>query len=108
MNMKRNNFASLLVKPLSWGLASLLIFSASAFAAELVEVKVNGMVCSFCVRGIKKTFSEIQSVQNVNVDLDKHLVSIEVKDTGEISDEEIRSSLTKSGYEVLEIKRNGN
>lgn len=86
-------------------LALALTLSTSAFAATKIEVTVKGMVCSFCSQGITKKFKE-ESVKSVNVDLAAHLVTIELNDKQELSNEKITKILTDSGYgvEKIEIK----
>ena len=79
--------------------------TTSAFAAEKIEITVKGMVCSFCSQGITKKFNE-EKVKSVNVDLGKHLVTIELNDNQELSNDKITKILTDSGYgvEKIEIK----
>ena len=78
---------------------------SSVFAAEKVEITVKGMVCSFCSQGITKKFNE-EKVKSVNVELGKHLVTVELNDNQELSNEKITKILTDSGYgvEKIEIK----
>ena len=51
------------------------LFSRVAHAEE-ITIAVKGMVCSFCVQGIKKTFLRKDGVEQVDVDLDKKIVTI--------------------------------
>ena len=80
-------------------------FSISTFAAEKIEITVKGMVCSFCSQGITKKFKE-EKVKSVNVELGKHLVTVELNENQELSNEKITKILTDSGYgvEKIEIK----
>lgn len=86
-------------------LTSLLITSTS-WASEKVNVKVSGMVCSFCAQGISKKFQSHKAVKEVKVDLDNYQVSLDIKDGTIISDEEIKTLTTGAGYNVVEIIRN--
>ena len=78
-----------------------------AFAANdhRVKVTVKGLVCAFCAQGIKKKFSADEAVQNVDVSLRKALVTVELKDGMQISDEKIQSTLKDSGYSISAIQR---
>lgn len=80
-----------------------LTLTTSAFAAGKIEVTVKGMVCSFCSQGITKKFNE-EKVKSVNVDLANHLVTIELNDNQELSNEKITKILTDSGYGVEKIE----
>lgn len=84
--------------------ASLLSLSSVALAEE-VTVTVKGMVCSFCAQGIKKTFGKIESVKNVEVDLDKKFVKLDLKDGSTLSDEVIKGAINDAGYEVEKMER---
>ncbi|MBD2231477.1 heavy-metal-associated domain-containing protein [Phormidium tenue] len=84
--------------------ASLLSFSSVALAEE-VTVTVKGMVCSFCAQGIKKTFGKLESVENVEVDLDKKFVKLDLKDGATLSDETIKEAINDAGYEVEKMER---
>jgi len=83
-----------------WFVLSFLLLP-TAFA-EVVEVQVNGMVCSMCAQGIKKKFSGI-GVENLNVDLEKKIVRIDHPQA--LSDEKIKKMIEESGYAVKSIKR---
>lgn len=85
-----------------------MMFLTSAtptFAGEKVEVKVKGMVCSFCAQGIKKKFSTQDAVSKVEVNLDDKWVKLELGDNKVLSDEQIRTSIKDAGYEVVSIER---
>ncbi len=86
-------------------LALTLLTSSALFAGEKVNITVKGMVCSFCSQGITKKFKEVPSVKDVKVDLDKHLVSLELQDNQKLEDESITKILTDSGYAVEKIAR---
>jgi copper chaperone CopZ len=76
--------------------------------AERILISVNGMVCSFCAQGIKKTFGRKDAVEDVAVDLDKKVVTIATKDSASLTDAEIKESIVDAGYEVLTIERTSN
>jgi mercuric ion binding protein len=82
-----------------------LTLTTTAFAAEKMEITVKGMVCSFCSQGITKKFNE-EKVKSVNVDLGKHLVTLELNEGQKLSSERITEILKDSGYgvEKIEIK----
>lgn len=77
----------------------------SAIAGEKVDVKVKGMVCSFCAQGIKKKFAADPSVASVNVNLDDKWVKLELKDGATLADDKITTLITSAGYNVESIQR---
>ena len=57
-----------------------------AAQAGTIEMKVNGLVCAFCARGIEKTFHKNPEVEDVVVSLEDRLVAVQTKDGTDISD----------------------
>ena len=76
-----------------------------AMAGERVEVKVKGMVCSFCAQGIKKKFSGNEAVSKIEVNLDDKWVRLDLGDGKKLGDEDIKKSIKDSGYDVVSIER---
>ena len=85
-----------------------LFGSLSNFAeSKEISVAVKGMVCSFCAQGIEKKFGAEDSVAKVAVNLDQHLVSLNLKEGKEIDDARIEKLLKDAGYTVDKIDRGG-
>ena len=80
--------------------------TSAVASAKDVQVYVKGMVCSFCAQGIKKKFSADEAVSKVDVSLEKHLVSLSLKEGKELPDARITSVLKDAGYTVEKIERN--
>lgn len=94
-----------ILKALAVCMLSFMLVSGAR--AEQVKVSVNGMVCSFCAQGIKKQFSEIKEIKEVNVDLDAKLVSFDLPKGTAVSDERIEKAIKDAGYDVQKIERTG-
>lgn len=73
--------------------------------AEEIRVNVNGMVCSFCAQGIKKTFGKLAEVESVSPDLENKLVIIVTKKDQLLADEKIKELIKDAGYDVTKIER---
>jgi copper chaperone CopZ len=86
---------------------ALLVVTATADAAT-IEMKVNGLVCAFCARGIEKTFRKNPATADVLVSLEDKLVAVETKEGSDISDEELRATLRDAGYDIKSIERTEN
>jgi mercuric ion binding protein len=84
--------------------AMMCLISVSGFASE-INVKVSGMVCSMCAQGIKKKFSQIDAVKEINVNLDNKFVQIQTKDGQDVSDAKINELIKEAGYNVANIER---
>ena len=78
---------------------------STAHAAEKIEVKVKGMVCSFCAQGIKKKFASNDAVSKVEVNLDDKWVKLELAENKTLSDNQIKAAIKDAGYDVVSIDR---
>ena len=83
-----------------------MVTQAWATTTADIEVLIKGMVCSFCVQGIEKKFNGEESVDKVNVDLEKSTVYLWTVDDKTLTDETITSLVQSAGYNVENIKRN--
>ena len=79
--------------------------ATSSKDAALIQVQVNGMVCSFCAQGIEKTFKKEPAVSLVHVDLEALLVKLTLVPGMTLTDEIIRRIIEDAGYSVGNIQR---
>ena len=70
-----------------------------------MNVSVNGLVCDFCARSIEKLFNKEDSVKKVNIDLERMLITINLKQGRNLSNNIILELVMDSGYDVIEINR---
>jgi copper chaperone CopZ len=86
-------------------LISILAFAGTTAVADTTEMKVYGLVCSFCAQGIEKTLRKNPATDDVVVSLEKKLVAIATKAGQDIPDEDLTKALTEAGYDVKGILR---
>ncbi len=86
-------------------LCLLVILFALPAAAESAKIKVTGMVCDFCARGVEKSFKGRDDIEKINVSLEDSLVEIQLKEKAALSDEEIKKVITDNGLSVVSIER---
>ena len=82
----------------------MMLLTPISAMAETVNVKVNGLVCSFCATAIEKTFSK-KGVENVDINLDEKYVRFDLPEGKDLSDEEITETINDAGYDVRNIER---
>ena len=70
-----------------------------------IKVDVSGLVCDFCARALEKIFYRRNGVEGVDVNLDTHIVTIDIAKGTEIPDDEITKLVTEAGYNVIKITR---
>lgn len=88
-----------------WFIVTSIALLSSAAIAETITTKVNGLVCAFCVQGVKHKLKENAAVDEVNFYLDAGLVIIATKDDQNISDADIKTTITNAGFTVEKIER---
>lgn len=88
-----------------FALLSAFVAPPALAAEKVVDIKVKGLVCEFCVKGIRHNFGEVEEVKSVDVNLDTAIVTLTLKDGTTLSDEAINQTIEDSGYEVEKISR---
>lgn len=84
-------------------------FTKGMSSCKIAIVKVDGMVCDFCARGIEKSFEKDKAYKKINIDLDLGEVMIAYDARKDIQFEIIKSHFKKNGQtatrlDVVEIK----
>ena len=62
-------------------------------------ISIEGMKCENCVKHVKDALNTLENVKNVKVNLAKKEAII----NGGVSDEILKDTVTKAGYEVKSI-----
>ena len=68
-------------------------------------VKVNGLICDFCVQALNKTFKQQAAVRAITVDLDAKEVRLGFKPGATLDDATINKLIKDAGYNVVSIAR---
>ena len=68
-------------------------------AIESVQMKVSGLMCSFCTMSVEKALKRYEGVRGVMVNLVHGIVLVEA-DTSRIKREELAAAVEKLGYNV--------
>ena len=79
--------------------------TAAPARSGMVTVKVNGLVCDFCVQALTRTFRKEKAVDGFHVDLSKKEIHMTFKAGQTLSDARIRTLVTNAGYNVVGIAR---
>lgn len=78
---------------------------AGAVQGADAVVKVNGLVCDFCVQALTKTFRKRAEVRDFAVNLDAKELRMAFKPGKSLDDATIRKLVTNAGYNVVGITR---
>ena len=78
----------------------LLLFSLFLYEPQIVEVKIKGMVCSFCAQGLQKGIGRLEEVEKVEINLKKGYAKITVKKGETLPMDEVKEIIKDAGYLV--------
>ncbi|QMW23919.1 heavy-metal-associated domain-containing protein [Sandaracinobacteroides saxicola] len=73
--------------------------------AQMVTLKVKGLVCDFCARSIEAMMKKRADVATVHVDLDKGEVHLRLKPGATLDDATARRLMLDAGFTVAAIER---
>ena len=96
-----NGYFKKMNRMISYALLPLLgIFASMAIWAECThyEMRVDGLACPYCAYGIEKKLTAIDGVQNIDVDLDKGLVSVDVSDGVVLTEADMKQLFNDAGF----------
>ncbi len=67
-------------------------------------LNVTGMVCAFCVQGIEIQLKKLTGVENVDVDLDKGKVVLNLNQSTPPHTEDLCEAIKRAGYTVTTVE----
>ncbi len=80
--------------------------SQVAFAAGVeYQMRVDGLACPYCAYGIEKKLKAIDGVKKVHVDLDKGLVTVDVKEGTELTEAQMKQLFQDAGFTYRSMTR---
>lgn len=85
-----------------------LTFNVSASENKIsgdIHVSVNGLVCDFCAQAISKVLYKEDAVEDVDVNMDKAMITINLKDGHDIDNNKLTKLIIDAGYNVEKIHR---
>ncbi|MCH7964251.1 MAG: heavy-metal-associated domain-containing protein [Bacteroidetes bacterium] len=85
----------------------LLGISSTLAQSSEVKVRVDGLSCPFCAYGLEKKLNDLDGVESINIDFEEGLVVLQVTNSENISEEEIRTKIEKAGFTPREIVFSG-
>jgi len=68
-----------------------------------IKLKIEGMHCASCASNIERSLKKISGVKEANVSLMTKKGIVEAEEN--ISDEELKKAVSRTGYKLLSIER---
>ncbi len=85
-------------KRIAMGLLLLWLSQVALAAGTEYVMRVDGLACPYCAYGVEKKLKAIDGVQKVKVDLDKGLVTVDVKEGTELTDAQMQKLFKDAGF----------
>jgi len=92
-------------KQISVILFGLFVFQYVFAAGTHYEMRVDGLACPFCAYGIEKKLKAIEGTNKISVDLDKGLVSVNLIEGKELTEEQMKKLFNDSGFTYRSMKK---
>ncbi len=83
--------------------ATLLGVMPATAEVSQMSVKVDGLACPFCVYGIEKKLRNVDSIRDVNVDLETGLARITLVEGKVPTLAEVRNAVKKAGFTPRQV-----
>ncbi len=78
-------------------LVPLLISPVFAGGAHY-EMRVDGLACPFCAFGVEKKLKAIKGANNIEIDLNKGLVKVDMPEGRKLTNEQMKKLFNDSGF----------
>jgi copper chaperone CopZ len=82
-----------------------LMLTSVVARAEVIEMKVFGMVCGFCAQSIEANLRKHAATEEVVVSLEDKLVVVRTRPGADIPDADLRKSIADAGYDLKSVER---
>ena len=75
-----------------------LLVNLPLLAASNYVIKIDGMTCQYCAYNVKKRLKKLEGVEQVTVEQDKGLATLEVKAGTVLTDDMLKAEIAEAGY----------
>jgi len=69
------------------------------------QMRVDGLACPYCAYGVEKKLKAIEGVEKVHVDLNKGLVTVDVKAGTELTEAQMKQLFQDAGFTFRSMTR---
>lgn len=71
----------------------------------LYEIRVDGLACPYCAYGIEKKFMQREGVIQFDMDLEKGLVKVTLKDGEEMTERQLKQLFDEAGFSYRSVTK---
>lgn len=76
----------------------LLLSLAASAAGTQYTLRVDGLACPYCAYGIEKKLKQIEGVEKIDVDLEKGLVTVNVREGVALTEPQMQQLFKDAGF----------
>jgi mercuric ion binding protein len=69
------------------------------------EMRIDGLACPFCAYGVEKKLKAIEGTRNIEVDLDRGIVKVDVTEGRELTEVQMRQLFHDAGFTYRSMKQ---
>jgi len=69
-----------------------------------VKIRVDGLSCPFCAYGLEKKLNDIKGAENINIDFENRLVTMNIAGEKNINKKEIKDKVKEAGFTPIKVE----
>jgi copper chaperone len=83
-----------------------MTWPAVTLAADtLYEIRADGLACPYCAYGIEKKFMQRGGVKQFDMDFEKGVVKVTLKDGAEMTERELKQLFDEAGFTYRSVTK---
>ncbi len=91
---------------------TLTLFGATLYAGDddtkklkgdNIQIEVDGISCPFCAYGLEKKLKALDSIDQLDIDLNEGLIKITLKKGKEISQKDVKEKVAEAGFTLRKL-----
>lgn len=86
------------MKLFAYALTLTMLIVGQALADTRYTMRVDGLACPYCAFGIEKKLNQVDGVKDIDIDLDKGVVSVTVAEGVELSEATMTKLFDDAGF----------
>ncbi|OHY82839.1 heavy-metal-associated domain-containing protein [Marinobacter sp. AC-23] len=93
------------MKKIFYALLLSVTLIGAAIADTRYSMRVDGLACPYCAYGIEKKLNQVEGVTDIDIDLNKGLVSVIVTEGVELSEPEMEKLFDDAGFTFRSMEK---
>ncbi len=78
-------------------------FSQTKSGTDNFEVRVDGMGCAFCAKGLEMRFQELKQIEDIKIDLESGTLTFSYPATALLTSDDVVKQVHSAGYTPVSV-----